>query len=266
MELRASLLPGTTSLQTKTGLACFAWGEEEATSYVVSQGQGNNVTFLTVLAPVLAGEEPPAVSEISGDGCTGAVIDNDVVLVQGDSTHVSAGGLRTDGMLGFFRKDGSRVLWLMDHGHALAWENILIVESSSRISLSGDILSQNQYRLHISPNGNNYDLFLSLPDSLWAREVFHNGVGISCLQQNDGITVSLQGGGNILVDMSLADKGDVIRDGVFNIFDIIRTVHFIIGGGPAASGHETWAADMNYDGMIDILDLFDIATLILTTP
>ncbi len=267
IELRASLFPGTTSIEEKTGLACFAWGEEEATSYIVSHTVGNDVTFLTVLAPVLAGDDSPAVTEISGDGCTGAVIDDDLVLAQGNSGVVSLEGLQTDASLAFVRRDEAGIsLWLMENGHTLAWEGIPIVESSQRISVTGDLLSENQYQLHISPNEFAYDLFVSLPDSLWAGEISHNGVIVPGEQENDGMAIPLQGGGSVLIDLSLAAKGDVVHDGVLNIFDMIRTIHFILGSDPEASRYEKWAADVNYDGTIDILDLFDIATLVLSTP
>ena len=56
---------------------------------------------------------------------------------------------------------------------------------------------------------------------------------------------------------------DVNNDGLINILDVIQTVNIILGANPTPTDYELWAADMNQDGNIDILDVVLIVNTIL---
>ncbi|UCE17454.1 MAG: hypothetical protein JSV84_11205, partial [Gemmatimonadota bacterium] len=61
------------------------------------------------------------------------------------------------------------------------------------------------------------------------------------------------------------EKGDLNRDGVINIVDVLRVVHLILHLPPPPTDYDLWAADYNSDGRIDILDVVGIVSVILGT-
>ncbi|MBC8183390.1 T9SS type A sorting domain-containing protein [candidate division KSB1 bacterium] len=58
-------------------------------------------------------------------------------------------------------------------------------------------------------------------------------------------------------------KGDVIMDGVVNLFDLIRTIDIILGRPPDPTASELESADFNSDGVVNILDVVGIINVIL---
>jgi len=58
-------------------------------------------------------------------------------------------------------------------------------------------------------------------------------------------------------------KGDVIMDGVVNLFDLIRTIDIILGRPPDPTASELESADYNSDGVVNILDVVAIINVIL---
>ena len=58
-------------------------------------------------------------------------------------------------------------------------------------------------------------------------------------------------------------KGDVIMDGVINLFDLIRTIDIILGRSPDPTASELESADFNSDGVVNILDVVGIINVIL---
>lgn len=70
--------------------------------------------------------------------------------------------------------------------------------------------------------------------------------------------------GRILLNVSQEPmKGDVNRDGIVNILDVVRIIGIILGLDPPPTEHELWAADCNGDGEINILDVVGVVNVIL---
>ena len=57
--------------------------------------------------------------------------------------------------------------------------------------------------------------------------------------------------------------GDVNFDSIINILDIIQIVNIILGANLNPTDYELWAADLNQDDNIDILDIVLIVNMIL---
>ncbi|HNS46441.1 MAG TPA: FISUMP domain-containing protein, partial [Bacteroidales bacterium] len=70
-----------------------------------------------------------------------------------------------------------------------------------------------------------------------------------------------------LPDLTLEDDficGDVNKDGLVNVLDIISMVNYIMGGSP--SPFNTDAADITADGGINVLDIIALVNIILQVP
>ena len=67
-----------------------------------------------------------------------------------------------------------------------------------------------------------------------------------------------------LTDLSTGGiVGDVNYDSIINILDIIQIVNIILGANLNPTDYELWAADLNQDDNIDILDIVLIVNMIL---
>ncbi|MFQ6091124.1 MAG: DUF4962 domain-containing protein [bacterium] len=267
IDLLSYLFPSTTTIELHSGLASFAWGQEETDQYLISHTEGREAHYLTILFPKLAFDPPPAVHELPGGGHIGVRIDNDLIITQGDTLLLSSEGLESDARFTLLRgTDGLGETWLIEDGTILRWEAALLVRSTARISLAAGPPTEYQLSLVIAPNGLRYDLYLALADSLWATAATIDGTDLPCRRQADGVSLQINGGGSLIIDLGSALRGDVVPDGVVNVLDLVRTVNLILGTGPEPTRHEQWAADTNTDGEIDLVDLFDIVFIILSVP
>ena len=267
VDLLAYLFPSTTPIEPKSGLACFDWGQEETNQYITSHAEGWDAQFLTILFPKLTGDSLPTVQELPGQDHTAAVANDDLIILQRDTLKITVDNLESDARFIFMRKLNSPwSLWLIEDGTIVTWEDRLFMKSTVRITLAAESPTEYQYTVHVSRNELQSNLYLALPESLWASGAFVDGMDIAFHRLGDGVDLEMNGGGTLNIDLELATKGDVIPDGDINIFDMVRTVHFIIDIGPEGTRHELWAADANYDGEINILDIFEIAYVILSIP
>jgi hypothetical protein len=267
VEISAHFFPATTSLEHKSGLACFEWQHEETNHYIRSHDAGRNVQFLTLLAPQVSGESPPTVQEFSGEGYTGALIQDDLIVFQKDTTMITAEDLQSDARIIYQRKGGVLSgFWFLQGGSILVDNEARLLESSTRVSIAAEPPTEQQYGLQVWSPEEEFELYLGLPDSLWPSTVSLEGVPIPFHLQTDGVYLEMNGEGIVTINFTKAQKGEVVLDGRINILDVVRTVHFIIDMGPPATRHEMWAADVNYDGSINIIDVFEIAYIILSIP
>lgn len=264
VDLRAYFFPSTTPLESKSGLACFEWGQEETSPYIVSRAEGKTVRFLTLLLPHYSSDPlPPEVNEMVADDYVGVSLNNDFILFQGDTLSLSVDEIQSDAQLVFMRSR-SAGLWLIDNGRTMIWNDIVLLQSSARISMISSPPGEHQYTLHISQNDFQYDLYLALPDSLWAISASLNETNVPTLRQADGVSLEIAGGGELIIDLARAQVGDVIPDGVVNVFDLVRAANIMLEIEPEPSRHEIWATDTNSDGKVDLLDLFNIVCIILS--
>jgi parallel beta-helix repeat protein len=93
-------------------------------------------------------------------------------------------------------------------------------------------------------------------------------VGQYSLLQLDTVILSDQKGASVPVDVVNGifyfspAKGDVNRDGLMNIMDLVRTINIILGVPPKATQSEMYTADCNSDNKVDIADVISIVNLI----
>jgi hypothetical protein len=84
----------------------------------------------------------------------------------------------------------------------------------------------------------------------------------TAIDGNLGIRIYLDCGDNCDDDGCANGAGDVNEDGMLNVLDIVQVANAILGGsGLSDCGLE--AGDLNGDGMINILDIVQIANMIL---
>lgn len=267
VELLAYLFPQTSSIELKSGLACFEWGQEETNHYIISHDEGRDVQFLTLLFPQFSGDPTPLVEEQSGELYKAALARDDLILFQKDTLTTNLDSLESDARLTFMRKESPLPwLWLLKDGRRLSWNTQLLMESNTRISITAEPPSEDQFIVHVSSGEKLHQIYLALPDSLWPSGATLEGTEVPFQLQDDGVFLEMNDEGTLSIDLTRALKGEVLLDGEINILDLVRTVHFIIDIGPPATRHELWAADVNYDGEINILDLLEIAYIILSIP
>ena len=106
----------------------------------------------------------------------------------------------------------------------------------------------------------------ALPESLWANSASLDELDIPFLREADGVSLEINGGGSLIIGLERVLEGDVIPDGSVNVLDLIRTANIILNIGPTSTRHELWAADTNFDEEIDLLDLFNMVSIILSNP
>ena len=58
-------------------------------------------------------------------------------------------------------------------------------------------------------------------------------------------------------------SGDVTRDGVLDVADLIRAINIILSMGDAPTEAERRAVDINNDGTLDVRDLIGMINVIL---
>ena len=265
VDLLTYLFPSTHIIDSRSGLSSFAYGQEEHGQYITSHVEGTETHHVSLLFPKHASAPPPVVDELAGAGCTGARINDDLIFVQGDTLVLSLEDLESDAGLTYVR--GTHhfpVTWLIDDGTTFRWETMLLMGSTARISLAAGPLTESRFPLMVSPNVRRCNLYLALPESLWATAVALDEEDIPFYRKADGVSVELDGGGRLVVELAPALKGDVIPDRAFTVLDLLRTVNLMLGRGSEPTRHELWAADTNYDGTIDLVDLFDIVFIILS--
>lgn len=66
-------------------------------------------------------------------------------------------------------------------------------------------------------------------------------------------------------NFTLACQGDVTQDDYFNILDVVTTVNRIVNNNNF-TGYETWLADMNFDGNVNITDVVAMVQQLLAQP
>ena len=71
------------------------------------------------------------------------------------------------------------------------------------------------------------------------------------------------GSGDTKVIVMVGDRADLNTDGLINVLDAIRVVNIIIGIGDLPNAYENWAADCIGDGTVNVLDLLGIVNVIL---
>ncbi|UCE19083.1 MAG: DUF4962 domain-containing protein [Gemmatimonadota bacterium] len=263
VEFRTYLFPSTTTLERRSGLACFEWGQEETNEYIISHAEGESARFLTLLLPGYASDLPHQVFEVSGEDYVGVYCNDDFIVLQGDTLLLSLDEVQSDARLVFLRTWDAG-LWLIEDGRTLTWNDVLFMQSSRRISITSSPPGEYRYTLHISQNDFQYSLYLALPDSMWALAASLNETHIPTVQEADGVSLEITGGGRLTVELTLAREGDIIPDGVVDVLDLVRAVNIMLDIEPEATRHEIWAADTNSDGKIDLLDLVDIVNIILS--
>jgi len=93
-------------------------------------------------------------------------------------------------------------------------------------------------------------------------------VGQYSLLQLNKVILSDQKGASVPVDVVNGifyfspAKGDVNRDGLMNIMDLVRTINIILDVPPKATQSEMYTADCNSDNKVDIADVISIVNLI----
>ena len=111
--------------------------------------------------------------------------------------------------------------------------------------------------------GDTYDLYYLPNDgSPYPRDFIIDQEGIIAYANNEIDTDWMIAIIETLLDINII-IGDVNFDGIINILDIVGLVNIILGSTSNPSDESIYASDMNQDGAIDILDIVGLVNLVL---
>ncbi|MGN9912905.1 hypothetical protein ACTMTJ_35750 [Phytohabitans sp. LJ34] len=121
--------------------------DTEATTYLRVQQRAADAQFLSLAVPRAASAAPPVFADLSQPGALAATVaydgHTDTVLKQVEGTERTAGGLTTDGHLGWARQAGDALTaWHLVEGTRLGYGGRVYATVSERLSLTADLTAE----------------------------------------------------------------------------------------------------------------------------
>jgi hypothetical protein len=121
--------------------------DTEPTRYMRSRQQGADGQFLSIAVPRESSASPPAFADLSADGMLAATVSydghTDTMIKQLQPAARTAGGLATDGRLGWSRKNGESVRsWQIVDGTHLSLDGKPYLASTVPVSATADLTAR----------------------------------------------------------------------------------------------------------------------------
>ena len=163
---------------------------------------------MQILIPLPADATLPAVTDLSGKSAIAAtVVKNGVVdtfVASRDTAQAKAGKLVTDGRFAWTRSKNGPTEWVMQEGTALAYDGVDLVKASVPITIAGRT-GLTGFEAAITTGSTNYTLDLPLEKKARVKSVSFNGAKAEAHTDAGRLSVSLSGGGKLMVEITAGD-------------------------------------------------------------
>lgn len=178
--------------------------DTEPTRYMRSRQQGADGQFLSIAVPRESSASPPAFADLSADGMLAATVSydghTDTMIKQLQPAARTAGGLATDGRLGWSRKNGETVRsWQIVDGTHLSLDGKPYLASTVPVSATADLTAQHPViDINAKPDEQyTFSIAGDHPDAVFGDRVVA-GVG------EKGLTsFTLTGSGRLMLDVTV---------------------------------------------------------------